>query len=115
MGKKLEVNITQSIIFFIFFLFVNIFFYLIVINLNKFKCLIALLITNMSSPPIILFDFDGVIISQKALEYTASIFRKKKFYRWACIENLRLIDFARLFEEADSKNRIKAFMKIIKI
>ena len=83
--------------------------------MNKFKCLIALLITNMSSPPIILFDFDGVIISQKALEYTASIFRKKEFYRWVCIDNLRLIDFARLFEEADSKNRIKAFMKIIKI
>ena len=69
----------------------------------------------MSYPPIILFDFDGVIITQKALEYTAKIFRKKKFYKWNDIDNLRLIDFARLFEEADSKNRIKAFIKIIKI
>lgn len=69
----------------------------------------------MSSQPIILFDFDGVIITQKSLEYTASIFRKKKFYRWKSIENLRLIDFARMFEEADSKNKLKAFMGIIKI
>ncbi|KKK51440.1 hypothetical protein LCGC14_3114930, partial [marine sediment metagenome] len=61
----------------------------------------------MSSQPIILFDFDGVIITQKSLEYTASIFRKKKFYRWKSIENLRLIDFARMFEEADSKNKLK--------
>ncbi len=69
----------------------------------------------MSSSPIILFDFDGVIITQKSLEYTASVFRKKKFYRWKNIENLKLIDFARMFEEADSKNKIKAFMRIIKI
>lgn len=69
----------------------------------------------MSSPPIILFDFDGVIITQKALEYTAKIFRKKKFYKWKNLENLKLIDFARFFEESDSKNRIKAFIKIIKI
>ncbi|MBA7690827.1 Phosphoglycolate phosphatase [subsurface metagenome] len=30
----------------------------------------------MSYPPIVLFDFDGVIITQKALEYTASFFLK---------------------------------------
>ncbi len=69
----------------------------------------------MSSPPIILFDFDGVIITQKSLEYTASVFRKKKFYKWNGIDNLRLIDFARLFEESDVKNKMRAFIKIIKI
>lgn len=84
--------------------------------MNKFKCLIELSNTDMSSPPIILFDFDGVIITQKSLEYTASIFRKKKFYQWKNLKNLkRLIDFARLFEESDSENRIEAFLKIIKI
>jgi HAD superfamily hydrolase (TIGR01549 family) len=68
----------------------------------------------MSHPPIILFDFDGVIITQKSLEYTASFFLKKKFYQWKNIENLRLIDLARIFEEADSKNRIIAVKRIIK-
>ena len=58
----------------------------------------------MSHQPIILFDFDGIIITQKSLEYTASFFLKKRFYNWKNIENLRLIDFARIFEEADSKN-----------
>ena len=51
----------------------------------------------MSYPPIILFDFDGVIITQKSLEYTASKLIKNKFYGWKNIENMRLIDFARLF------------------
>ena len=69
----------------------------------------------MSHQPIILFDFDGIIITQKSLEYTAAFFLKKRFYKWKNIENLRLIDFARIFEEADSKNRIKALLKIIKI
>ena len=69
----------------------------------------------MSHQPIILFDFDGIIITQKSLEYTASFFLKKRFYNWQNIENLRLIDFARIFEEADSKNRIKALLKIVKI
>ncbi|MHA2281359.1 MAG: HAD family hydrolase [Promethearchaeota archaeon] len=69
----------------------------------------------MSHQPIILFDFDGIIITQKSLEYTASFFLKKRFYNWKNIENLRLIDFARVFEEADSKNRIKALFKIVKI
>ena len=69
----------------------------------------------MTFQPVILFDFDGVIITQKSLEYTASIFLKKKFYKWRNTENLRLIDFARLFEESDSKNRIKALIRIIKV
>ncbi|MHA2036033.1 MAG: HAD family hydrolase [Promethearchaeota archaeon] len=69
----------------------------------------------MSHQPIILFDFDGIIITQKSLEYTASFFLKNQFYGWKNVENLRLIDFARIFEEADSKNRIKALLKIIKI
>jgi HAD superfamily hydrolase (TIGR01549 family) len=69
----------------------------------------------MSHQPIVLFDFDGIIITQKALEYTASIFLKKSFYNWRNIENLRLIDLARMFEEADSKNRIKALLRIIKV
>jgi len=69
----------------------------------------------MSYLPIILFDFDGVIITQKSLEYTASIFLKKKFYKWKNTEHMRLIDFARLFEEADSENKILALKRIIKI
>ncbi|MFX0082231.1 MAG: HAD family hydrolase [Candidatus Hodarchaeota archaeon] len=69
----------------------------------------------MSHRPIILFDFDGVIITQKSLEYTASVFLKKSFYNWRNTEKLRLIDLARIFEEADSKNRVKAFLRIVKI
>lgn len=69
----------------------------------------------MSHQPIVLFDFDGVIITQKSLEYAASVFLKKSFYNWRITENLRLIDFARMFEEADSKNRVKALLRIIKI
>ena len=69
----------------------------------------------MSHQPIILFDFDGIIITQKSLEYTASLFLKKRFYKWKNTERLRLIDFARIFEEADSRNKIKALFKIIKI
>ncbi|MBY8990576.1 MAG: HAD family hydrolase [Candidatus Lokiarchaeota archaeon] len=69
----------------------------------------------MSHQPIVLFDFDGIIITQKALEYTASIFLKNSFYNWKNIEKLRLIDLARMFEEADSKNRIKALLGIIKV
>jgi HAD superfamily hydrolase (TIGR01549 family) len=66
----------------------------------------------MTHPPILLFDFDGVIITQKSLEYTASKLIKNKFYRWTNIENMRLIDFARLFEESDSKNRLVALKRI---
>ncbi|MFX1313335.1 MAG: HAD family hydrolase [Promethearchaeota archaeon] len=69
----------------------------------------------MSHLPIILFDFDGVIITQKSLEYTALLFLNKKFYKWKNTKNMRLIDFARIFEEADSENRIIAFKRIIKI
>ncbi len=68
----------------------------------------------MSHQPIVLFDFDGVIITQKSLEYTASVFLKKSFYNWRNTENLRLIDLARMFEEADSKNRVKALLRIVK-
>jgi HAD superfamily hydrolase (TIGR01549 family) len=69
----------------------------------------------MSHQPIVLFDFDGVIITQKSLEYTASKFINKKFYQWKNIENMRLIDFARLFEESDSKNRIVALKQINRV
>ena len=69
----------------------------------------------MSYPPIILFDFDGVIITQKSLEYTAYTLIKKEFYQWKNIENMRLIDFARLFEESDSKNRLLALKQINKV
>jgi HAD superfamily hydrolase (TIGR01549 family) len=62
----------------------------------------------MSQTPILLFDFDGVIITHKALEYAALIYSRKKFYGWRNLNTLRLIDFARLFEESDSKNRFKA-------
>ena len=68
----------------------------------------------MSHPPIILFDFDGVIITQKALEYTALIHLRNRFYKWQNTEDMRLIDFARLFEESDSKNRLVAFKRINK-
>ncbi|MFX0037914.1 MAG: HAD family hydrolase [Promethearchaeota archaeon] len=69
----------------------------------------------MSHPPILLFDFDGVIITQKSLEYTASMLIKNEFYQWKNIENMRLIDFARLFEESDSKNRLVALKQINKV
>ncbi|MFW9819352.1 MAG: HAD family hydrolase [Candidatus Thorarchaeota archaeon] len=69
----------------------------------------------MSHPPILLFDFDGVIITQKSLEDTASKLIKNKFYKWKNIENMRLIDFARLFEESDSKNRLLALRQINKV
>jgi len=65
----------------------------------------------MSHPPIILLDFDGVCITQKALEYSALIHLNKSFYKWQNIESLRLIDIARIFEEADSQNKIKAIIK----
>ncbi|MHA1195515.1 MAG: HAD family hydrolase [Promethearchaeota archaeon] len=64
--------------------------------------------------PILLFDFDGVIITQKALEYTALKLLKKKFFGWRNVRELRLIDFARFFEESDSSNRIKAIIQAYK-
>ncbi len=69
----------------------------------------------MSHPPILLLDFDGVVITQKALEYAALIHLRKTFYKWQNIESLRLIDIARLFEEADSQNKIKALIKVYRV
>ena len=65
----------------------------------------------MPHPPIILFDFDGVVLTQKALEFTALFYKRKKFYNWRNTQNLRLIDFARLFEESDSDNRFMALIQ----
>ncbi|MFX1347044.1 MAG: HAD family hydrolase [Promethearchaeota archaeon] len=62
-----------------------------------------------------MFDFDGVIITQKALEYSALISLRNKFYRWRNIENMRLIDCARLFEESDSSNKLLALKQINKV
>jgi len=69
----------------------------------------------MSYPPIVLFDFDGVIITQKSLEYTALYYLRKKFYKWQNTKGMRFIDFARLFEESDSKNRLVALNQINKV
>ncbi|MFX0047209.1 MAG: HAD family hydrolase [Candidatus Hermodarchaeota archaeon] len=66
----------------------------------------------MTHPPILLFDFDGVVITQKALEYTASKYLKNRFYNWKNTESFRLIDIARLFEEADSSNRLAALFNV---
>jgi phosphoglycolate phosphatase-like HAD superfamily hydrolase len=65
----------------------------------------------MPHPPILLFDFDGVVLTQKALEFTALNYKRKKFYNWKNTYRLRLIDFARLFEESDSNNRLKALIQ----
>ncbi|MHA1472611.1 MAG: HAD family hydrolase, partial [Promethearchaeota archaeon] len=69
----------------------------------------------MAHPPILLFDFDGCVITQKSLEYAALVHLKKKFYNWRNTGSLRLIDIARLFEEADSKNKIKAFINVYRV
>jgi len=69
----------------------------------------------MAHPPILLFDFDGCVITQKSLEYTALVHLKKEFYNWRNTESLRLIDIARLFEEADSKNKIKAIINVYRV
>ena len=63
-------------------------------------------------PPIILFDFDGVIITQKALEYTALYYLKNDWYSWQNIDGLRLIDFARFFEESDVQDGMEAIKMI---
>jgi phosphoglycolate phosphatase-like HAD superfamily hydrolase len=68
----------------------------------------------MPHPPIVLFDFDGVVLTQKALEFTALIYSRKDFFNWKNTESLRLIDFARLFEESDSDNRVKALFQASK-
>lgn len=62
----------------------------------------------MAIPTVVLFDLDGVVLTQKALEYTALMETKKRWYNWRNIYNLRLIDFGRIFEESDSDNRIIA-------
>jgi len=62
--------------------------------------------------PILLFDFDGTIITQKALEYTALYYLKKKWYSWQNVEGLRLIDFARFFEESGAQEGIEAIKMI---
>ncbi|MGQ4875475.1 MAG: HAD family hydrolase [Promethearchaeia archaeon] len=51
--------------------------------------------------PIILFDFDGVILTQRGLEYAALILKRDNWFDWQNNEKLRLIDYARIFEEAD--------------
>ncbi len=69
----------------------------------------------MTHPLILLFDFDGVVITQRALEFTALLYLKKGFYNWKNTKQLRLIDIARLFEEADSSNRLKAFFNVYRV
>jgi len=66
-------------------------------------------------PPIILFDFDGVILTQRAPEYTALLQLRKKFYNWKNTQKMRLIDFALLFEKSDSNSRLKSFLRIYRI
>ena len=68
----------------------------------------------MPHPPILLFDFDGVVITQKALEFTALHYSQKDYFSWKNTESLRLIDYARLFEESDSNNRVKALIQAYK-
>ncbi|MFX1384158.1 MAG: HAD family hydrolase [Promethearchaeota archaeon] len=63
-------------------------------------------------PPIILFDFDGVILTQKALEYTALRHLRNDFYQWQNIKNLRPIDLALLFEKSNSENLINLYKNI---
>ena len=66
----------------------------------------------MNSPIILLFDLDGVVLTQRALEYTALVELKKNWYNWKNIDKMRLIDFARIFEEMDSNNRLKALKNV---
>ena len=66
-------------------------------------------------PPILLFDFDGVILTQRGLEYTALLQLRKKFYNWQNTEKMRLIDFTLLFERSDSSSRLKSLLRIYRI
>lgn len=66
-------------------------------------------------PPILLFDFDGVILTQRGLEYTALLQLRKKFYNWQNTEKMRLIDFTLLFEKSDSASRLKSLLRIYRI
>ena len=63
-------------------------------------------------PPIIFFDFDGVLMTQKALELLAYRMLKNRFYRWKNTKNLRLIDLALLFEKSDDENLLKLYQNI---
>ncbi|MBD3340474.1 MAG: HAD hydrolase-like protein [Candidatus Lokiarchaeota archaeon] len=65
----------------------------------------------MEHPNIFLFDFDGVIITQKALEYTALELIRNKTFRIRNNEHLRLIDYAKMFELSDSNNKIEALIQ----
>ncbi len=65
-------------------------------------------------PPIILFDFDGVILTQKALELAGLIFLRNDFYKWRNAEKLRPIDLALLFEKSDSERFVKFYKNIHK-
>ena len=80
----------------------------------RFKNLAIFYLLHMAHPPILLFDFDGCVITQKSLEYAALVHLKKKIYNWRNTESLRLIDIARLFEEADSKSKFKAFINVFR-
>ena len=62
--------------------------------------------------PILLLDFDGVMITQKALEYSALKLLKNEWFNWQNTENLRLIDLARMFEESDSSGVIDSLKSI---
>ncbi len=63
-------------------------------------------------PPIIFFDFDGVILTQKALELIAYQMLRNKFYKWNNTKDLRLIDLALLFEKSDNRNLLRLYKNI---
>jgi len=91
------------------------FFLLFLLFIITFKNLAIFFLIHMTHPPILLFDFDGCVITQKSLEYAALVHLKKNFYNWRNTESLRLIDIARLFEESDSKNKIKAVINVYRV
>lgn len=68
----------------------------------------------MPHPPIVLFDFDGVVITHTSLELAALKQLKNKWYKWQNIEKMRLIDFARILEQSDSENKFKAYKNLFK-
>ena len=63
-------------------------------------------------PVIIFFDFDGVILTQKALELLACRMLRNRFFKWKNTENIRLIDLALLFEKSDNKNLLRLYQNI---
>lgn len=68
----------------------------------------------MPHPPIILFDFDGVVITHTSLELAALRQVKNKWYKWQNIENMRPIDYVRILEQSDSKNKVKAYRNLLR-